>query len=70
MVVKKTTKKAAKKAPAKLKVPIIALYGVPIYAAIKRGDSKEMKALAAKARKHISDVQTALAALDKKIAGS
>ena len=66
---KGTKKPAAKKAPSKYKPtgPIVALYAVPIYNAIKRGDSAEMKKLAAQARKHVSDVTTALAALDKKL---
>jgi len=50
-----------------LEKPIRALYAVPIYDAIKRGDPKEMKELAAQARKQISDVKAALAALEKKI---
>ena len=63
---KKVSAKASKK-PAALNKPIIALYGVPIYGAIKRGDAAEMKKLAAQARKHISEVTTALAALEKKM---
>lgn len=66
MPARKSTKKAA---PAKPPV-IRPLYGPPIYDAIKRGDAAEMKKLAAQARKHISEVKTALAALEKKIAGS
>lgn len=61
------------KAPAKgykKPSPIVALYAVPIYACIKRGDIAEMKKMAAQARKHISDVTTALASLDKKITAS
>lgn len=70
------TRKAAKvsvktsKKPAVFEKPIRALYGVPIWEAVKRGDAAEMKKLAAEARKHVKDVQTALAALEKKIAGS
>jgi hypothetical protein len=59
-----TTVKSKVKA---LEIPIRALYAVPIYDAIKRGDQKEMKALAAQARKQISEVKAALAALEKKI---
>ena len=47
--------------------PIRPLYGVAIKDCIKRGDTKEMKALAAQARKQVSDVKAALASLDKKI---
>lgn len=62
-------KPAAKKSYSKSKPsgPIRALYAVPIYGAIKRGDSAEMKKLAAQARKHVSEVKTALAALEKKL---
>jgi hypothetical protein len=67
MPTKKTAKPTAKKAAYKKGSPIVALYSVPIYGAIKRGNLAEMKKLAAQARKHISDVSTALAALEKKI---
>jgi hypothetical protein len=60
MPAKKTTKKA----------PIRALYGPPIRDAIRRGDLKEMKALAAAARKQVSSVKAALASLEKKIGGA
>lgn len=60
MPVRKPVKKA-------VKAPIRTLYGPPIYDAIKRGDPAEMKKLAAYARKHISDVTSALAALEKKL---
>jgi hypothetical protein len=63
---KKVSAKASVK-PAKLYKPIVALYAVPIYGAIKTGDAAAMKKLAAQARKHISDVSTALAALEKKM---
>ena len=66
---KATTVKTSKKPPA-LEKPIRPLYGIPIYDAIKRGNTAEMKKLATQARKHVKDVQTALAALEKKIAGS
>ena len=72
MVTRKTTIKATtvkSKVPA-LEKPIRALYGIPIYDAIKRGNVAEMKKLATQARKHVKDVSTALAALEKKIAGS
>jgi hypothetical protein len=61
---KAAPKKAAPKAPTKA---IRALYAVPIYGAIKKGDAAEMKKLAAQARKHISEVSAALADLDKKL---
>jgi hypothetical protein len=63
---KKVSAKASVK-PAALLKPIVALYAVPIYGAIKAGNAAEMKKLAAQARKHISDVSTALAALEKKM---
>jgi hypothetical protein len=68
MPAKKSAKKSAK-ASSKAKAPVVAvpLYAVPIYAAIKSGDSKAMQKLAATAQKHISDVKTALASLEKKL---
>ena len=42
-------------------------YGIAIRQAIARGDLAEMKKVAAQARKHISEVTAALAALEKKI---
>jgi hypothetical protein len=70
MPARKTTAKTATKTsakPAKLNVPIVALYAVPIYNAIKRGDMAEMKKLSTQARKHVADVTSALASLDKAI---
>ncbi len=61
---KKTSAKASTK-PAALNKPIVALYAVPIYDAIKRGEAAEMKKLATQARKHVSEVTSALAALEK-----
>lgn len=58
---------ATKKATVK-RIPIRPLYAVPIYNCIKRGDPAEMKKVAAQARKHLSDVTSALAALEKKLA--
>lgn len=60
------TRKAPAKS-AKRTSPIVALYAVPIHACIRRGNLAEMRKMAAQARKHISDVTTALAALEKKI---
>ena len=71
MPARKSARKAAKvsstKKPPKLNVPIVALYAVPIYNAIKRGDLAEMRKLAAQARKHVSDVSAALADLEKRL---
>ena len=67
MPARKTAKAGAKKAGYKPSGPIVALYAVPIYGAIKRGDAAEMKKLAAQARKHVSEVTAALSALEKKI---
>ncbi len=66
---KVSTVKTSKK-PSAIEKPIRPLYGIPIYDTIKRGDAAEMKKMAAQARKHVKEVQTALAALEKKIAGS
>jgi BMFP domain-containing protein YqiC len=41
---------------------------VPIHDCIRRGDQQEMRQMAARARKHISEVKAALAALEKKMA--
>ena len=58
---------SVKKPSNKPRGPIIALYGVAIYGAIKRGNAAEMQKLAAAARKHVSDVSSALAALEAKL---
>ena len=65
-------KKAALKKPLKVptkkpKFPVQPLYGMPIRDAIKRGNLAEMKALSSQARKHVAEVTSALAALDKKL---
>ncbi|MDX6612875.1 MAG: hypothetical protein QOD75_2061 [Blastocatellia bacterium] len=67
---KSSTKAAAKGKPLDLKAVSagrIVLYGIPIRDAIKRGDVSEMRQLAAVARRHVSDVQTALDELEKSI---
>lgn len=51
-------------------VPIRPLYGVAIYDAMKRGDAKEMSALAKEGRKQVASVKSALATLEKKIGAS
>ena len=66
---KATTKAAEKGSAKKYKPPIIRpLYAVPINEAAASGNLREMKSMAAKARKHVSDVQTSLAKLEKAIA--
>ena len=67
MPARKTTKKAAKKSTKKTARPEtgpVPPYGDPIRKAIARGDAREMKNVAASARKWMSDVQAALAELD------
>jgi hypothetical protein len=66
---KKTTKKAAKKKSLKSAVPTGALppYGEAIRGAVARGDSREMKNVAASTRKWLADVEAALAKLDSAI---
>jgi hypothetical protein len=64
----KSTKKASKKKTSARRPPIIVLYGVPINEAAASGDLRKMKSMAAKARKHISEVSSALARLEKAIA--
>jgi len=63
MPARKTTKKATRKA---LRPDTGALppYGDPIRKAIARGDAREMKSVAASARKWMADVQAALDQLD------
>lgn len=62
---KKSTKKSSKKtsAAATASGPLPP-YGDPIRAAIARGDQREMKNVAASARKWMADVQAALDQLD------
>jgi hypothetical protein len=60
---KSTGKKSTKKSAAALSGPVPP-YGDPIRKAIARGDEREMKNVAASARKWISDVQSALDQLD------
>jgi len=62
---KKSTKKSSKKtsAAAAASGPLPP-YGDPIRAAIARGDQREMKNVAASARKWMADVQAALDQLD------
>lgn len=66
------TKKSAsggtsKKAAAAKSAPLPP-YGVPIKEAIAGGDLRNMKAVAASARKHVADVERALKTLDAAIA--
>ena len=58
---KKSTKRSAAAQPASGAVPP---YGDPIRKAIARGDQREMKNVAASARKWMADVQAALDQLD------
>jgi len=68
MPARKTTKKAAsKKSTSKAALPdtgAVPPYGDPIRKAIARGDAREMKNVAASARKWMADVQAALDQLD------
>jgi hypothetical protein len=64
MPTRKGTKKAAAKKRASRPQP---LYGRPIDKVIARGDLGEMRQAATAARKYLSQVQTALKALDQKI---
>lgn len=70
MPARKTTKKAAskkkstKKKATRPETGPVPPYGDPIRKAIARGDAREMKAVAASARKWLSDVQSALAQLE------
>jgi hypothetical protein len=68
MPASKTTKKAAKKSTKKKATRpdtgALPPYGDPIRKAIARGDAREMKNVAASARKWMADVQAALDQLD------
>ena len=70
MATKKTsTKKTAarsksSKASARVATGALPPYGDPIRAAIARGDAREMKNVAASARKWLADVEAALAQLE------
>ena len=59
---KKTTKRTS--LAARPETGTVPPYGDPIRAAIARGDAREMKNVAASARKWMSDVQSALDELD------
>jgi hypothetical protein len=50
------------------KGPIIPLYAAPIRHCAATGNLREMKSMAAKAKKHIYDVEAALAKLEQSIA--
>ena len=60
---KKSAKKSSKKS-LRVESGPVPPYGDPIRKAIARGDQREMKNVAASARKWISDVQSALDQLD------
>ena len=66
---KKTAAKSKKssKASARVQTGAVPPYGDPIRAAVARGDSREMKNVAASARKWLSDVEAALAQLESAI---
>jgi hypothetical protein len=61
---KSGAKKSSKKSSARAESGAVPPYGDPIRQAIARGDQREMKNVAASARKWISDVESALEELD------
>jgi len=61
---KSGAKKSSKKTSAAAASGAVPPYGDPIRAAIARGDQREMKNVAASARKWMADVQAALDQLD------
>ena len=61
---KSTAKKSTKKSSARAESGPVPPYGDPIRKAIARGDQREMKNVAASARKWMADVQSALDKLD------
>lgn len=64
----KAATKSSKRGGAKKPTVPRPLYAVPIHECAASGNLREMKSMAAKARKHISDVQAALAKLEKAMA--
>jgi hypothetical protein len=66
---KKTTKKATKKKSIKSAVPTgtVPPYGEAIRGAVARGDTREMKNVAASTRKWLADVESALTKLESAI---
>ena len=61
----KASSKSGSKSAKPTKPPVIVpLYAVPIKQVTASGDIRAMKAMAAKGRKHLSDVQAALAKLE------
>ena len=61
---KTAAKKSTKKKAARPDTGPLPPYGDPIRKAIARGDAREMKSVAASARKWMADVQAALDQLD------
>ena len=61
---KSAAKKSTKKSSARVESGPVPPYGDPIRKAIARGDQREMKNVAASARKWVADVQSALDQLD------
>ncbi|MBC8031858.1 MAG: DUF1843 domain-containing protein [Pyrinomonadaceae bacterium] len=73
MATRKTTTKSTRKsasasrtsgAAAAIRSGALPPYGVPIRAAIARGDQREMQAIGAATRQHLKNVQSALAKLE------
>jgi uncharacterized protein DUF1843 len=68
---KSTAKKSTKKtSSARVESGPVPPYGDPIRAAIARGDQREMKNVAASARKWMAEVQSALDQLDSALTKS
>lgn len=65
---KKVSSKKSSKGSSKSRAGLIPMYAVPIGLAAARGDAGEMRSVASAARKHLNDVQKALAQLEKKLA--
>jgi Domain of unknown function (DUF1843) len=64
---RRTQSKQTTSAKTASKTGAVPPYGVPIREAIARGDPQEMRKMAVIARKHINEVQTALAALERNL---
>jgi hypothetical protein len=56
------------KSSKKVEGPALPPYGIPIRDAIARGNRSEMRSLAARTRKYLSEIERALKVLEAKIA--
>ena len=67
---KKTTAKKSSRANARPDTGPVPPYGDPIRAAIARGDTRQMKNVAASSRKYLADLEAAVQQLDNALKSS